>query len=58
MSAPWHEGRTFYACMCGAQDERTKAHPEHPVTLTCWNCKDGTMTQWVPPAVARERAAS
>lgn len=53
----WHEGRTFYACPCGCQDERTKAHAEHPETLPCWGDKcGGTMKQWIPPAVARERA--
>ena len=50
----WHDGRTFYACDCGARDERTG---DAPPTLPCWNCKGGIMAQWVPPAVAAERAA-
>ncbi|WP_267395551.1 MULTISPECIES: hypothetical protein [unclassified Sphingomonas] len=52
---PWHEGRTFYFCDCGARDEHRD--PEPPATLPCWNCKGGIMAQWVPPAVAAERAA-
>ncbi len=56
---PWHEGRTFYACPCGAQDERTRAQADHPATLDCWLCKEpGAMKQWIPPAVKRERDAT
>lgn len=58
MAMIWHEGRTFYSCLCGAQDERTKAHADHPDVLDCWHChKPGSMTQWVPPAVKRDREA-
>lgn len=55
----WHEGRTFYACPCGARHERTRADSDHPATVPCWQsgCK-GTMTQWIPPAVKRERDAT
>jgi hypothetical protein len=49
----WHDGRTFYQCGCGGRDERTG---DAPPTLPCWNCKGGIMAQWVPPAVAAERA--
>lgn len=56
---PWHEGRTFYSCLCGGQSELTKAVPEHPDVLDCWHCgKEGSMRQWVPPAVKREREAA
>lgn len=57
---PWHEGRTFYSCgRCSAQDERTKEHLSHPLALDCWNCGgEGSMHQWVPPAVKREREAA
>lgn len=54
---PWHTGRTFYACpRCLAQAER-QAPADAPRTLPCWwpDC-GAVMTQWVPPAVARERA--
>lgn len=54
--SPWWKGRTFYACACGARDERTSEHRDHPDTLPCWSEKcDGTMTQWTPPTVERER---
>jgi hypothetical protein len=48
----WHDGRSFYACHCGARDERTR---DAPPTVPCWNCKGGIMAQWVPPAVAADR---
>lgn len=50
----WHDGRTFYACPCGWRDERTG--DDAPASLPC-GC-GGSMAQWVPPAVARERAAT
>ena len=52
----WHEGRAFYRCTCGARDERRSDQPQ-PETLPCWwpDCPE-TATQWVPPAVASERA--
>lgn len=49
----WHDGRTFYACLCGARDERRE---DAPATLPCWSCGDGVMVQWVPPAVMADRA--
>lgn len=49
----WHDGRTFYACPCGWRDERTG--DDAPASLPC-GC-DGSMAQWVPPAVARDRAS-
>lgn len=53
----WHAGRTFYACPCGARDESLDRDP--PPVLACWHCgKADWMTQWVPPAVKREREAS
>lgn len=56
---PWHEGRTFYACPCGARDEKTAADLVHPLALDCWGCKGtGSMAQWIPPAVKRERDAT
>lgn len=48
----WHDGRTFYYCPCGWREERTG---DAPASLPC-GC-GGRMAQWVPPAVARERAA-
>lgn len=53
---PWWHGRTFYACECGARDERTRNHRDHPATLPCWGDKcDGIMNQWTPPGVERDR---
>lgn len=51
----WHDGRTFYACLCGARDECTG---DAPGSLPCWECRTRTMRQWVPPAVACDRAAA
>ncbi|RYE90086.1 MAG: hypothetical protein EOO78_32145 [Oxalobacteraceae bacterium] len=50
----WHDGRTFFCCPCGAREERLGAAP---AVLSCIGCKGGIMAQWVPPAVAAERAA-
>lgn len=48
----WHEGRRFFACRCGARDEtRGGGTP----TL-CWSCFAPDPVEWVPPAVARDRA--
>lgn len=53
----WYEGRTFYACLCGAQRELTNAVDDHPDALDCWSCKaPASMCQWVPPSVKRDRA--
>lgn len=53
----WHEGRTFYACPCGARHELTG--DDAPLTVPCWQSHcGGTMAQWIPPAVKRERDAT
>lgn len=49
----WYDGRTFFACPCGARDERTGG--DQPRTIQCWSCKQKSARQWLPPAVARER---
>jgi len=55
----WHEGRTFYACPCGAQSELGTEALVHPMALDCWHCDaQGSMAQWIPPAVKRERNAT
>lgn len=51
----WHDGRTFYCCPCGNREERLGEGAS--ATLPCDGCKGGIMAQWVPPAVAAERAA-
>ena len=54
---PWHEGRTFYSCLCGGQSELTDAVDDHPAALDCWSCKEpASMRQWVPPSVKRDSA--
>ena len=50
----WHDGRTFYGCPCGNREERFG--DDAPLTLPCDGCAGGIMAQWVPPAVAAERA--
>lgn len=50
----WHDGRTFYACLCGWRDERIG--DDAPASLPC--ACGGSMARWLPPAVARERAAT
>lgn len=50
----WHDGRTFYGCPCSWRAEHIG--DDAPLTLPCDGCKGGIMVQWVPPAVAAERA--
>jgi hypothetical protein len=48
----WWTGRTFYACPCGERVETLAPAP--PAVIKCDRCKEHTMAQWIPPAVARE----
>lgn len=53
----WYTGRTFYACPCRFQAEHHERDGPAPETMPCPECK-GVMTQWIPPGVARDRAAN
>lgn len=49
---PWHYGRRFWACHCGNRVETIDGS-----TITrCDGCNRTDMEEWVPPAVARDRA--